>query len=220
MSLTDSPASGPVATIAGLPIDVHDHLCLLYRGEAQRDELMVDFLAEGVRARHRCYCMIAASEHARIATAVAAQDRSREVAGSLEFVGPSGSYLDAGGFASDRMLSFWDEWGAAAYAGQGHTFARIGADMSWAKQFVGPDFIADLVRYESRFNLWARRYPQVTACMYDLDKFGGEVVVPIVKVHPKVWLAGLVLTNPYYLDSDYLLSTEVDDLLREGATVT
>jgi hypothetical protein len=27
----DTSASGPVATLAGLPVDAHDHLCVLYR---------------------------------------------------------------------------------------------------------------------------------------------------------------------------------------------
>lgn len=55
----DTSASGPVATLAGLPVDAHDHLLRALPGEAQRDELMVDFLAEGVQARHKCYCAAA-----------------------------------------------------------------------------------------------------------------------------------------------------------------
>jgi hypothetical protein len=90
--------------------------------------------------------------------------------------------------------------------------------MSWATPLVAPDFVADLTRYESRFNLWAHRHPQVTACLYDLDQFGGEVIVPIVKVHPKVWVDGLVVTNRYYLDSEYLLADEVEDLVRDGVS--
>jgi hypothetical protein len=217
-STDDNSTSGPVATFAGLPINVHDHVCVLYRGETQRDELMVDFLTEGVHARHKCYCMIAPTEHARIAAAVGSQARAQDTAGNLEFVGPGGSHTATGGFTADRMLTFWEEWGTTTYVRQGRTFARIGADMSWAKALVAPEFITDLARYESRFNLWASRYPQVTACMYDLDKFGGEVIVPIVKVHPKVWVDGLVVTNPYYLDSEYLLAGEVEDLVREGAS--
>jgi hypothetical protein len=29
--------------------------------------------------------------------------------------------------------------------------------------------------------------------------FGGELVVPAIRVHPKVWLAGMMIENPYYL---------------------
>lgn len=46
--------------------------------------------------------------------------------------------------------------------------------------------------------------------MYDLDMFGGDVIVPIVRAHPKVWMNGVVPTNPYYLDSEYLAGAEAD----------
>jgi hypothetical protein len=207
----DGSPSDPVATIAGLPIAVHDHLCVLYRGAQQRDDLLVDFLAEGLRSGHKCYCMIAPTERGRITEAVSDRDGGPVVGEDLEFVGPSGSHTATGGFASERMLRFWEEWAALTYGRQGRAFARIGADMSWAEPLVAPDFIDDLARYESRFNLWSRRYPQVTACMYDLERFGGEVIVPIVRVHPKIWVDGLVLTNPYFVDSDYLLDGELDE---------
>jgi len=45
--------------------------------------------------------------------------------------------------------------------------------------------------------------------MYDLDQFGGEVVVPIINVHPKLWMDGVVLDNPYYVDTQYLDPDEV-----------
>lgn len=44
------------------------------------------------------------------------------------------------------------------------------------------------------------------------------MIVPIVKVHPKVWVDGLVVTNRYYLDSEYLLADEVEDLVRDGVS--
>lgn len=49
-SAFDVSASDQIATIGGLRMHTHDHLCVLYRGEDQRDELMVELLAEGVRA--------------------------------------------------------------------------------------------------------------------------------------------------------------------------
>ena len=82
------------ATIGGLPVRTHDHVCVLYRGDDQRDELMADFLADGIRAGHRCYCMIAADNHERIAAAVSgrtervAAGAAPEDPGRLDFVGP------------------------------------------------------------------------------------------------------------------------------------
>ena len=77
----------------------------------------------------------------------------------------SSSHLHTGGFASERMLEFWDDWASTTYERQRNTFTRIGADMSWPRPLIAPDFIADLARHGSRFNLWSSRYPQVTACI-------------------------------------------------------
>jgi hypothetical protein len=91
---------------------------------------MVDFLAEGVGAGHKCYCMMAPAEHSQIAAAVIDQtpraDDDPANVGDLEFTGPSGSHLQTGGFASERMLAFWDDWSASTYEQQHRTFARIG----------------------------------------------------------------------------------------------
>ena len=37
-------------------------------------------------------------------------------------------------------------------------------------------------------------------CLYDLDRFDGDVLVDILKTHPKVLVGGMVLDNPYYLE--------------------
>jgi hypothetical protein len=207
------------ATIGGLPVRTHDHVCVLYRGADQRDELMADFLADGVRAGQRCYCMIEPDNHERIAAAVSGRNErtaagvASEDPGRLDFVGPGGSHARGGEFVSDRMLRFWDSWATATYGRDGVAYARIGADMSWAKPLLdAPGFVMDLARYETRFTIWARRYPQVTACLCDLDRFDGDVIVPIVRAHPKVWMNGVVLTNPYYLESEHFSAAEADEL--------
>jgi len=217
--VTSAHDTSRVATIGGLPVRTHDHVCVLYRGGDQRDELMAEFLADGVRAGHRCYCISEPDNHQRIAAAVsgrnerAAAGAASEDPGPLDFVSPGESYVRGEEFASDRMLRFWDDWGTATYERDGVAYARIGADMSWAKPRVdAPGFVMDLARYETRFTLWARRYPQVTACLYDLDRFDGDVIVPIVRAHPKVWMNGVVLTNPYYLQSEHFSAAEVDEL--------
>jgi MEDS: MEthanogen/methylotroph, DcmR Sensory domain len=207
------------ATIGGLPVRTHDHVCVLYRGEDQRDELMAKFLAGGVRAGHRCYCLITPDHNQRIAAAVSRRN-ARAAAGAasedparLDFVGPGECYLRGGEFLSDRMLRFWDDWGTATFERDGVAYARVGADMSWAKPLIDArGFVMDLARYETRFTIWARRYPQVTACLYDLDRFDGDVIVPLVRAHPKVWMNGVVLTNPYYLQSEHFSAAEADEL--------
>jgi hypothetical protein len=173
-SADDSSTFEQVATIGELPVRTHDHVCVLYRGADQRDDLMAEFLADGVRAGDRSYCMITPDSHQRIAAAVsarnerAADDEASEDPGRIDFVAPGGSHVRDGEFVSDRMLRFWDDWGVATFDRDGVAHARIVADMSWAKPLVdAPGSVMDLARYETRFAIRAPRYPQTTARMYD-----------------------------------------------------
>lgn len=72
--------------------------------------------------------------------------------------------------------------------------------MSWAYPLVRPGFVRELVEYETRATSWLRPCPQVGVCMYDLEFFGGDLIVPMAKAHPRVWLSGMAVENPYYLD--------------------
>jgi hypothetical protein len=51
------------------------------------------------------------------------------------------------------------------------------------------------------------RYHQVILCLYDIDRFGGGIVVDMLKTHPRVLLGGAVLENPFYLSPDEFLAT-------------
>ena len=44
-------------------------------------------------------------------------------------------------------------------------------------------------------------------CLYDLDLFDGQVVVNLLRTHPKLLLCGSLLDNPYYLEPEELLAT-------------
>jgi hypothetical protein len=65
--------------------------------------------------------------------------------------------------------------------------------------------VEHLVGYESELNRVTACYPVVVLCLYDLDRFSGEVVVNIVKTHPQVLIQGILVENPYYLGPDEFL---------------
>lgn len=47
-----------------------------------------------------------------------------------------------------------------------------------------------------------RAYSAVALCLYDIDRFGGNVNIPALRVHPKMLFAGMLLENPYFVDPD------------------
>jgi hypothetical protein len=54
-------------------------------------------------------------------------------------------------------------------------------------------------------------YPQVILCLYDLERFGGGIVVDLLKTHSLMLVGGMVVENPYCLSPDELLAIRAGD---------
>ena len=66
---------------------------------------------------------------------------------------------------------------------------------------------ADLIGYESELNRIMSNFPQVNLCLYDLTRCSGDLIMDVLKTHPKALLGGMVIDNPYYLDPDEFLAS-------------
>ena len=188
---------GEPVYVGGIPINDGDHLCALHKGQAERDELLMPYLKRGVQRGDICLCVTRNGESQAL-TLLVAQDGVEFPA--LQLLEPQDTYLQSGAFEPELMLDVLDRWSQQTFAENPSGFARVAADMSWAKPFISPAFVVDLMDFESRVTQWVRTYPQVGVCMYDLNVFGGDVIIQAIKFHPKVRLSGVVLDNPYYLD--------------------
>jgi hypothetical protein len=190
-------------TINGLRAQTGDHICAFYRGREERDRLVVPFLQEGVRAGDVCLCITGGTDHRHLERSVLDGCDDADP-GVLQIEDAEDTYLAGGSFSSARMLSYWSDWGNKTFEAQGRTFARAATDMSWAQNVITGTLIDDFMGYEVQATRYARAYPQVAICLYDLEKFRGNVIIPVLKVHPKVFFGGMLLENPYYVDPDDL----------------
>jgi hypothetical protein len=109
-----------------------------------------------------------------------------------------GTYLAEGGFLPERMLKFWEAKAWQGPSGGSGGFARNIGDMSWAHR--GLRAVDDLIGYESELNRIMSDFPQVNLCLYDLTRCSGELIMDVLKTHPKVLLGGMVIDNPSYLE--------------------
>lgn len=186
--------------IRELQLHPGDHVCAFYHGSPDRDEVLMPYLRTGIRAGDKCICIV---DSANTAAAVRLLDPTDdEQSAQLDVHLPENSYLAGGGFSREDMLNFWmDHLNAAV--DDGFQFSRLVGEMTWALRDAPG--VGDLVRYEAELNRVAPKYPTVVLCLYDLDRFSGEVVVSIVKTHPKVLIRGMVVENPYYVGPDEFL---------------
>ena len=48
-------------------------------------------------------------------------------------------------------------------------------------------------------NGFASRWPWFGICLYSLDRFDGELLVKALQTHPRIFVNGMIIDNPYYV---------------------
>lgn len=203
--MLDSALPSVPLGVPGVRIASGDHLCAFYRGLAERDDILIPFLRQGLRSGDKCICVMDASDPEAVLAALATEDddEPRLSHGGLEVRGSRETYLRGGRFSTDSMLSFWEEALESAVAA-GYQFTRAVGEMTWSMQDMpGVD---QLITYESKLNRFLPRYPQVILCLYDLERFAGNVLMDVLKTHPKVLIGGMLVANPFYVEPDEFLA--------------
>jgi hypothetical protein len=193
--------------IHDLTVRVGDHLCGLYAGTRQRDELVIPFLEAGLRRGDKCICVVDGVEPTEIVDALGPDvDGAQRAAGKqLDVMRASDVYLRSGSFSPAEIVSSWKAAiSEAMYDGR---FDIVRAVETWSLQDVAPP-LRELLALESEMNRYLPLYPQVILCLYDLERFGGGVVVDLLKTHPWILMGGMVIENPYCLTPDELLGME------------
>jgi hypothetical protein len=105
-------------------------------------------------------------------------------------------------FSTDAMLGFWDDAVGSAVGSGSYAFARASGEMPFEMRLLPGR--SEFFRYEGALNRFAPRYPQTILCLYDLARFGGGILVDLLRTHPKLLMGGLVLENPHYRPPDEL----------------
>jgi hypothetical protein len=174
------------------------HFCALYSGPAERDRLLFPFLEEGLRHGDKCLCLIEGVEPTLVRDRAVGQpgpEHSRRSA-QLDVERASEAYLRSGKFSVGDMLGFLSESVDAA-SGDDFDLLRVAGEMS--SVLPGPDW-DDLFLYESAVNQAVEGMPAILMCLYDLQKFGADMLIEVLHTHPTVLLDRTVIDNPHYVD--------------------
>jgi len=191
-----------------------EHFCALYSGPAERDRLLFPFLDEGLRHGDKCLCLIDDVEPALVRDRLLGQPGPEysQRSAQLDVTRASDAYLRSGEFSVDDMMRFLSESVDAAVEDD-FDLLRAAGEMSWV--LPGPPGWDDLFRYESALNDVVEEVPAIFICLYDLQKFGADMLVEVLRTHPKVLLDRTVIDNPHYLEpSEYPRATGVTSAAR------
>jgi hypothetical protein len=174
----------------------------MYFGLAERDAVMLPFVRAGLQAGHKCMCIVDAPDVPEVISSIGddIDAKGRVASLQLDVRKSTDAYLSTGRFAPNEMLAFLDATVSAATGPDGYPFVRTTGEAAWALD--GGPGTDELFDYESELNHFVGRYPQAILCLYDLNRFGGGMMLDMLRTHPKILLGGLVLENPHYLTPD------------------
>jgi DcmR-like sensory protein len=188
--------------IADLDFQVGDHVCAFYEeGGNSLDDIVATYLSKGLQAGNKCACFSFTDTASSVRDLIPPELMSRD--GILQFFTEKQA---EGGFSVEAYLRWLegmvkealsDGWGRLWVVGDA---AFVGRDMS-------PTSMKTWFTWEAQVNELASRYPQFIMCVYDLDRWAGELVMNVLKTHPKIFVNGLVLNNPYYVPLRQFLAT-------------
>jgi hypothetical protein len=194
--------------IPGVTFTPGDHICAFYRGAAQRNDILVPFLREAIRAGNKGICVMDDPDTEGIVRPLSEEvdlELSRRT-GQLDLLCSKAAYLAGDYFDVQEMIDFWDERIGKAVKRDGFEFVRSVGEMTWAlRDLPGVEL---LLTYEAKLNEFLPRYPQVILCLYDLEQFtDAEVLLDLLRTHPLILLSGQLVDNPWYCEPDEYLAT-------------
>jgi hypothetical protein len=193
--------------IGGMVLNPGDHICAFYRGSDGRNEILIPYLEEGLKEGEKCICFLEIGAERSVRDLLESRAPADLMARHLSVLDFTQTYLRDGRFTQEQWFDFLDQSLSAVINVEGYPCARAAGEMSWSLQKTCPG-VEELCSYEAKINWFAPRYPQILLCMYDLDQFTGDVVVDVLKTHPKVLLNNMVIENPYYVDPAEFLAQQ------------
>src|SRR5882757_312849 len=193
-----------VVGISGIDLPAGDHICAFYRGQSERNEILLPFLRQGLDDGDKSICVIESIRPDEMLAALGEAPGESDRPGRLDLMTPEQTYLRGGRFSMPAMLEYWRRGVESALAESRYRFVRVVGEMPRA--LVDKADLEEFLAYESELNRFAPCHPQTILCLYDLDRFSAKIFLTIMRTHPVVLLSGTVLENPYYLDPDEFLA--------------
>jgi hypothetical protein len=169
-----------------------DHVCAFYSGSRSvLDDIVVDYVTNGLLAGSQVFCMVdqPSAVQSRIPAQLAARDEM------LLVVTEDEAYMPDGRFTKDSFIRDMKTKISEASARGYDSFRAVGDESFIIRNHVD---IKEWFAAESELNNIDPEFPHFFFCLYDLNLFDGNTVMRVLKTHPRVYVNGILISNPHY----------------------
>jgi hypothetical protein len=197
MTEGDLETPGPVSFAGGV-LDPYRHACAFVDSRAEMYRIFDPFVSEGFERGERVSCMFGPEERADWVRhfRLVGLDLPRLLQQGRFEVRTWSEASDRGGrFDKEVMLRLLGE----LLGGSRSPRIRLVSEMGWAG-WAGDDRGAvDLLEFEARANYLMPSHEHVVICIYDTAKFGGDIIIDILRTHPMALIGGMLQVNPFFV---------------------
>jgi MEDS: MEthanogen/methylotroph, DcmR Sensory domain len=181
------------------------HVCAFFHSREEEYRVLLPFAKEGFELGEKVFHIVDPehrSERMRRLDEAGIRPAAAGRPDQIEIRGWEQAHLRGGCFDQEAMMTLLQEVLTGAKAdGFGRT--RLWSNQEWA---LGDcPGVQDLLEYETRVNYFLPKYDDLVVCTFDLTKFGGGVVLDILRTHPMVIIGGILLENPFFVPPDEFL---------------
>jgi len=175
------------------------HVCLIYESEEQRQKIIAEYIAVGLRQGEVVRYFTDETSHETVRSWLSESGvelSEAEKTGSFAISKAEKAYCPDGKFEPqkmiDRSVNRYDQAEKAGYSG-----SRACGEMSWAlRDIPGANH---LLEYEVLLNTVTSTFPHSGMCQYDARLFDGATLFKILQVHPYMIAQGQIVRNPFYI---------------------
>jgi hypothetical protein len=196
MEISTSTPSARVDTNHSELLNAEGHVCAFFHSLDEEYQVLMPFIKDGFDRGERIFYIVDPELRAHHLTRMSATGidvAGAQASGQLVMLDWSQTYLSTGRFDRERTNG---DFASARAEGrtQGYPRTRFVCHMEWA--LTGSlDELADYEMTSNYFPLGG----DVAICTYQLERWGGRLLVSALRSHPLVILGGLLHENPFYL---------------------
>lgn len=192
--------------LAGRKLE-HFHVAVLVRNRAEEYRVIRDYVTEGLRAGekeiHICDPELV-DDHTRRIGEMGVDTRDCHRTGQLEVISWHDAHVRGGQFNPEAMFELIQETVRTTRA-QGFPRVRLLGHMEWSLE--KPPGTEKLKEYEWMVTEVLNRTKTPALCVYDVSRYGGDVILEILRVHAWIVLDGELMANTLFVPYEPMRQT-------------
>lgn len=191
--------------LAGSELGPVRHVCAFFNSKEEEYNTLIPFLKEGLENGDKAFHIVdkrGHDEHLDTLLNSGIDLKASTKKNQFEVKPWEEAYLRDGNFKQERMLELIEQVLTKGKS-EGFPLTRLWANMEWALE--DREGVEQIVEYETRLNYILPKYQDPVICTYDLAKFGGDIVLDILRTHPMVIIGGILQKNPFFVPPDQFL---------------